>query len=56
MSNLAFGQWNNRWGWRVEWVENGILVHKDFYQEEERAGLAKEKADAFRLELGSRAA
>ena len=44
--NLAF-----QWRWRVEWVENGVPMFKDFIQREEQSHLAKIYADEFKKEL-----
>ena len=32
--SMIFGMFNNRWGWRVEWVEEGTEKFKDFPQSE----------------------
>ena len=47
MPELAFGKFNGRWGWRVQWTENGKPQTKCFYQEEGKPG--KDKADAFQF-------
>lgn len=48
--NLAFGQFNNQWAWRVEWTdESGTLQFRDFVQKDLRPGEAKPQADAFAL-------
>jgi hypothetical protein len=47
----VFGAWDGYWGWRVEWVENGRLMTKDFYQSDLKPGIDKEAADTFMLSL-----
>jgi hypothetical protein len=50
---LVFGLFSNQWAWRVEWRDaSGRSRVKDFPQRDSRPGEAKEKAKAFREELG----
>lgn len=53
MPNLAFGSWGEekRWGWRVEWFENGEPKTRDFLQEDLKPGKAKADADQFTASL-----
>jgi hypothetical protein len=51
MVNMIFGAWNGRWGWRVEWKENGKLKFQDFIQKDLRPGEAKAEAQAFKEHL-----
>ena len=50
MTNLAFGQFNNQWAWRVEWLDaSDTPQFRDFVQKDHRPGDAKLQADEFAL-------
>ena len=52
MITVVFGQFNDEWAWRVEWVgDDGNLQFRDFFQKEFKPRECKEAADAFILEL-----
>ena len=38
---LVFGIFQDRWAWRVEWMEDGVLRTKDFFQKDLQPGAAK---------------
>jgi len=44
---LVFGIFQDRWAWRVEWMEDGVLRTKDFFQKDLQPGAAKLEASYF---------
>ena len=49
--NKAFGYFEGKWAWRVEWTQGGKPKFKNFFQTDHKPGVAKEEADAFAEQL-----